>query len=92
MKLLRLLGLILVCVTFTGCMKYRITLTDGTHFTVLGKPKLDEDRGVYRYKAGGAERTVPTGKVKSIEPSSEADSWEGPSSGSNSGDTFYIKK
>jgi hypothetical protein len=92
MKILRLLGLVLLCVTFTGCVKYRVTLTDGTHFTVLGKPKLDEDLSVYRYKSGGTERTVPAGKVSSIEPSSEADNWKGASSGSNSGDTFYIKK
>ena len=81
MRILRLLGLFLLCATLTGCVKYRITMIDGTHFTVLGKPKYDEANNVYRYKAGGKERVLSAGRVSSIEPSSESDEWDAPGSG-----------
>ena len=87
MRILRLLGLVLLCATLAGCVKYRITLSDGTHFTVLGKPKYDEENNVYRYKAGGKERVIAGGRVSSVEPSSEADDWNPPSSGNSDWNT-----
>jgi len=80
MNKLRLSGLILLCVLFTGCVKYRVTLTDGSSFTVLGKPKHDKENGVYRYKSGGKEQTVSAGKIVSIEPSADANTWDSPGS------------
>lgn len=91
MKNLRILGLILLCAMLTGCMKYRVTLTNGTHFTVLGKPKYDESKSVYRYKSGGEERTISAGQVSSIEPSSESDEWQSPGAGGNTGSSYWEK-
>ncbi|GEM_PF-1932914 len=88
MKKLQILGLILLCAIVTGCVKYRINLTNGTSFTVLGKPKLDKENEVYRYKSGGSNQTISTQSVRSIEPTSDSD-WNAPGS-SDSG--WYNKK
>jgi len=72
MKQIRLLGLVLLCVVFTGCVKYRVSLTDGSHFTVLGKPKFDKENNLYRYKSGGKESVISAGRVRAIEPSSNS--------------------
>jgi hypothetical protein len=88
MKKLQILGLILLCAIVTGCVKYRINLTNGTNFTVLGKPKFDKENGLYRYKSGGSNQTLSAQSVISIEPSSDSD-WDGPGS-SDSG--WYNKK
>jgi hypothetical protein len=68
--------MVALCVMLTGCMKYRITLTDGTRFTVLGKPKYDEVRSLYLYKSGWKEHTISSGRVASIEPSADAEQWD----------------
>lgn len=63
--------LLAVCFSAAGCVKYRVTLTNGESFTVLGKPKLDEEEGVYRYKAGGQEQVISQGRVGAIAPVSD---------------------
>ena len=78
MKRLQMLALLLLCAVLTGCVKYRITLNNGDHFTVLGKPKYDKENAVYHYKSGGKEQTISAGRVVSVEPDSDAETWEAP--------------
>ena len=68
MKTPTLLLLIALCVSVSGCVRYRVTLNNGQTFTVLGKPKYDEAEGVYRYKSGGEEQVISAGRVVSIAP------------------------
>ena len=91
-KKLPVIVLLVFCAILTGCVKYKVTLTDGSHFTVLGKPKYDEDDAVYRYRSGGETITISAGRVRSIEPSAEANDWEGPSSTGNTGDSYWNKE
>ena len=71
MKRLSLLVLLATCTILAGCVKYRVTLTNGQSFTVLGKPKLDKEQNVYHYKSGGQDQYVSRGRVVSIEPASD---------------------
>lgn len=52
----------------SGCVKYRVKLDNGSSFTVMGKPKLDKEKGVYTYKAGGEEASISSSRVISIAP------------------------
>ena len=63
--------LLALCLLLTGCVKYRVTLNNGNSFTVLGKPKLDSQQGVYRYKTGGVVQTIPRSRVVSIVPAAD---------------------
>jgi hypothetical protein len=56
-----------------------MTLNNGQSFTVLGKPKFDEENNTYTYKAGGKEQVISAGRVVSIVPAGSSDS-EGPQS------------
>ena len=71
MKRLPCLAMLLACVLFSGCVKYRVTLNNGESFTVLGKPKHDKENGVYRYKSGGEEHAIRSSRVISIEPAAD---------------------
>ena len=71
MKRLSLLVLLATCTILAGCVKYRVTLTNGQSFTVLGKPKLDKEQNIYHYKSGGQDQYVSRGRVVSIEPASD---------------------
>ena len=71
MKRLPLVAGLLLIVSLSGCVKYRVSLSNGDSFTVLGKPKLDKENGVYRYKAGGKEQVIPASRVNSIVPDSD---------------------
>lgn len=71
MKRLPVFVALLLAALLTGCVKYRVSLNNGESFTVLGKPKLDKENGVYRYKAGGKEQVIPSGRVNSIVPAAD---------------------
>ena len=92
MKKLPVTLLLILCTTLAGCVKYKVTLTDGSHFTVLGKPKYDEEDSVYHYKSGGKTVTISAGRVSSIQPSSEASDWEGPSASGETGESYWETK
>ena len=52
----------------TGCVRYKVTLTNGNEFTTRGKPKLDKATSVYRYKdSQGKPSMVPALRVREIE-------------------------
>lgn len=53
-----------------GCVpRYKITLTNGNMITTRGKPKLDPENNVYRFKdAQGNPSYVPAFRVKEIAP------------------------
>ena len=71
MKRPLLLVALLLTAALTGCVKYRVSLNNGESFTVLGKPKLDKENGVYRYKSGGKEQVISSGRVNSIVPAGD---------------------
>ena len=60
----------MVGATLAGCApRYKILLNNGNMITTRGKPKLDSNEGVYRYKdAAGNSTYVPAFRVKEIEP------------------------
>lgn len=57
-----------VAVGMAGCSsEYIISTTDGTMIATQGKPKLDEDSGMYSYEdAEGREASISKDKVKQI--------------------------
>ncbi len=71
MKRLSLLVLLTACVILSGCVKYQVTLNNGQSFTVLGKPKLDQETNIYTYKSGGKKQEISAGRVVSIVPAGE---------------------
>ena len=64
-----LLGLA-VLTAVAGCApRYKVTLTNGNVMTTRGKPKLDPEQGVYRFKdTQGKPGYLPQLKIKEIEP------------------------
>mgnify|MGYP000377396561 CR=1 FL=1 len=52
-----------------GCGHYQITLTNGHVLSARGKPRLDREFNIYRFKdAEGKEAMVPAFKVREIAP------------------------
>jgi hypothetical protein len=63
-----LLGVVACVWLLTGCSsEYIISTTDGTMITTQGKPKLDEDSGMYKYEdSEGRSGTIKKDEVKQI--------------------------
>ena len=66
----RAVALLLLLSLAAGCTnRYLITLNNGNQITAKGKPKFNQDRGVYEYKnAEGNPAYVPFIRVRDIEP------------------------
>jgi len=68
-RTIRLLTILAVMTALTGCSspEYIISTTNGVMITVDGKPKLDEETGVYSYKdQEGREATINKDEVSQI--------------------------
>ena len=64
--------LVLATVICAGCAtRYSIVLNDGEVLTARGKPKFDQQKGYYTYKAAdGQTNIIFAGKVREVAPSS----------------------
>ena len=64
---------------FTGCARrYTITTSGGRQITTKGKPKYDDENGVFRYTdVRGEKRAIPAGSVSEISPGANAESKAG---------------
>ena len=67
-------ALLLVAVALVGCKSsYDITLSNGTRFTGVSKPRIDKKTGQYRFKTpDGRIGTFSPANVRLIEPHRDA--------------------
>lgn len=66
---IRVAALVATMVVLAACSssEYIISTTDGTMITTSGKPKLDEETGMYKYEdAEGRDGTIRKEDVKQI--------------------------
>lgn len=67
-------ALLLMSVALVGCRSgYDVTLSNGTRFTGVSKPRFDKKTGEYRFKTpDGRVGTFSPASIKVIEPHREA--------------------
>jgi len=67
------LPLLIGLIALTGCAhQYVLKLSNGAEITTASKPELKD--GAYHFKdAKGEEHFVPAGRVRELEPASQAD-------------------
>ncbi|MEO6035666.1 MAG: YgdI/YgdR family lipoprotein [Verrucomicrobiota bacterium] len=63
-------ALLLIAMALTGCRsRYDVTLSNGTRFTGVSKPRIDKKTGQYRFKMpDGRVGNFNAGNVRLIEP------------------------
>ena len=66
----KILVLLFLTATLAGCRSgYDVTLSNGTRFTGVSKPRIDKKTGQYRFKTpDGRIGTFSPGNVRLIEP------------------------
>ena len=71
--------LVVLASVLTGCARrYTITTNSGRQITTKGKPKYDEENGVFRYTdVRGEQRAISAGSVSEVSPGASADSKAG---------------
>jgi hypothetical protein len=62
---------LIAIVLLTGCVRYDVTLNNGSKFTNVSKPKLDKERQMYIISGGGKRTEVKASRVTVIEPHQE---------------------
>jgi hypothetical protein len=80
MRILACFVCVLVLVSaLTGCARrYTITTNSGRQITTKGKPKYDEENGVFRYTdVKGEKRAIGAGSVSEVSPGAKGESKTG---------------
>ena len=63
---------LLAAVLLAGCVRYDVTLSNGTKLTNVRKPVLDQQTDQYLVKnANGKTMHIPSGRVREIAPHEE---------------------
>jgi hypothetical protein len=70
----KILALLLMTLALAGCKSsYDVTLSNGTQFTGVSKPKLDKKTGKYHFKTPtGREGAFYAENIRLIEPHRDA--------------------